>query len=56
VLDVGTVVGIGADITPGAGAVQRGAAAAIRWPAAEVPFGTGLQAFFSSSRSSAGPR
>lgn len=56
VLDVGTAFAINTGVTAGAGAVQRGAGAAISWPAAEVPVGAGANAFFSSSSSSAGPR
>ncbi len=56
VLDVGAALAFRTALTSGAWAVQRGAGAAVRWPAAEVPFGAGAHAFFSSSSSSAGPR
>jgi hypothetical protein len=56
VIEVGTAMAIGAGLTVGARTVQRYAAGAISWPAAEVPFGAGADAFFSSSSSNAGPR
>ena len=56
VLEVGTAMPIGAGLTVGARTVQGYAAGAISWPAAEVPFGAGANAFFSSSSNNAGPR
>ena len=56
VLEVGTATPIGAGLTVGARTAQRYATGAISWPAAEVPFGAGADAFFSSSSNSAGPR
>ena len=53
---VGTTLAFRTALTFGAGPVQPGTGAAVSRPAAEVPFGAGLQSFFSSSSSSGGPR
>ena len=56
VLDVRAAMAVDAGLTRGARTVQGYAAGAISRPAAEVPFGAGADAFFSSSSSNAGPR
>ena len=53
---IGAVFTVNAGVTVGARPALRRTPFAIPWPAAEVPFGAGLQSFFSSSSSSAGLR